>query len=177
MNKKMQKITSILLSAGLMATASTSAVFAASYSNNENIVNHFEGEFLSKDIIDNDLQKMCDDLEESFNVKEKSEVRADFSDVKKSEVRVSRSAGSKAVKYAAKWLRVNYKKIIRKTPKWMRKYIQIDIFMEVIDAYVGVSDSVEEFIHDVLRDVLPKDVVNDWWVDKLTTTIMLIMPI
>lgn len=165
--KKNKKVISMTLIIGTLSSTSVTTALATNTSKIKSTPIQISSEHLnlSQETINSDLNEFCENLLKEVNKYENPQYRE------------RRSVASKGVKYAAKWLRVNWKIIVRKSPKWIRPYLQATVIGEVIDAYVGISDSVEEFIYNVLRDILPKNVVNDWWVDKLTTTIMLLMPI
>lgn len=73
-------------------------------------------------------------------------------------------------------------KVWNKLPSKVKKYFAaqgstgfINKLGKAVDAYTDISDSIDEFVYNVLRDVLPSQ-VSDGWVDKIARTIRLIVP-
>lgn len=149
----------------MITSLSSSVVFAKTQDNicNTNIemIRTTQENNLSQELINKDLNEFCNSLTNSTY----------------SEVETTRGKTSSAVKYMSKWLRVNYKIILRKCPKWLRKYIKIEPFIKALDKYAGISDSVEDYVYNVFRYILPKKYVSDWWVKKIAQTIMLCSPL
>ncbi|WP_349398491.1 hypothetical protein [Clostridium perfringens] len=84
-----------------------------------------------------------------------------------------RSAVTKAIKTAIKWLKGNWAVVYSKLPNWMKKYFKLDAFLKFADTFIGISDSVEDFFHRVFRAMGMPENVN-WFI---TNVIMLLLPI
>ncbi|WP_347299737.1 hypothetical protein [Clostridium perfringens] len=84
-----------------------------------------------------------------------------------------RSAVTKAIKTALKWLRGNWAVVYSKLPNWMKKYVVFDQIFDIADRFIGISDSVEDFFHRLFRAVGMPENVN-WF---LTNVIMILLPI
>ncbi|EPB8178240.1 hypothetical protein ACRTAO_000896 [Clostridium perfringens] len=84
-----------------------------------------------------------------------------------------RSAVTKAIKTALKWLKGNWAVVYSKLPNWMKKYVAFDRIFAIADKFIGISDSVEDFFHRVFRAAGMPENVN-WFV---TNVIMLLLPI
>lgn len=170
LSKKSQRAIAMTLLSVTLATTSAQTVFAATNTKKSiSIETNAKKLNISSETMEGDLNTFCTDLQKEFNKDVLSNSKKD------SEIGI-KSVGSKSVKLAAEWLQKNWTKVLSKAPSWLKPYLQASFLGEAIDAYIGISDTVEEFVYDVLRYMLP-DFVSDWWVDKLTTTIMLLMPI
>lgn len=95
---------------------------------------------------------------------------------------VGSSAVKKSIKAVARWFKRNGMKVWNKLPSKVKKYFAaqgstefINKLGKAVDAYTDISDSIDEFVYNVLRDVLPSQ-VSDGWVDKIARTIRLIVP-
>lgn len=85
----------------------------------------------------------------------------------------TKSAASVTIKKAAKWVVTNWTKIYNKIPDSMKKYFKLDGFISVMDQFIGISDSVEDFFHNCFREMGMPESVN--W--AITNVIMLLLPI
>lgn len=84
-----------------------------------------------------------------------------------------RSAVTKAIKTAVKWLKGNWQVVYSRLPNWMKKYFKFDAFFNLVDTFIEISDSVEDFFHRVFRAMGMPENVN-WFI---TNVIMLLLPI
>ncbi|WP_338854797.1 hypothetical protein [Clostridium perfringens] len=84
-----------------------------------------------------------------------------------------RSAVTKSIKAALKWLKGNWAVVYSKLPNWVKKYVAFDRIFAIADQFIGISDSVEDFFHRVFRAAGMPENVN-WFV---TNVIMLLLPI
>jgi len=81
---------------------------------------------------------------------------------------------SKAVKEAAKWLKSNWSKVYAKLPDVVKPYLTFDAVTKVIDAYVGFSDTIDEFLTNVVNACLPSFL--EWMTPGIVTIISLLLP-
>ncbi|KJR44435.1 hypothetical protein UF75_5184 [Desulfosporosinus sp. I2] len=65
------------------------------------------------------------------------------------------SIGSAAVKAAAKWLKDNWAKVYAKIPDNLKKYFVADKVFEALDIFVGISDTIDAFLTNVVNYLLP----------------------
>lgn len=84
-----------------------------------------------------------------------------------------RSIVTTAIKKAIKWLRSNWTKVYNKLPSWAKDYFKFDVFFNICDQFIGISDSVQEFLNNVFRSMGMPENVN--W--EITNVIMLLLPI
>lgn len=84
-----------------------------------------------------------------------------------------RSPASVAIKKAAKWVVENWPKIYNKLPNSVKQYFKLDGFMKVMDQFIGISDSIEDFFHSSFRAMGMPEWAN--W--AITNVIMLLLPI
>lgn len=141
-----------------LATTSTNVVLATKDNfTSQSIESGVEKLNLSSEKIDKDLNKFYNDLQKEFR---KDALSSGIEVIDDGQVG-TRSIASKSVKAAAKWLKNNWSKVVSKAPSWLKPYLKISFLGKAIDAYIGVSDTVEEFVYDVLRYILP-DFVSSW---------------
>ena len=82
---------------------------------------------------------------------------------------------SAAVKVIKKFLKKKWTKIIKKLPKPVRKLLTADAILAVIDAYVDISDSVEDLLTNCINAILPKPL--EILTPGIVAVIMLFLPI
>lgn len=85
----------------------------------------------------------------------------------------TRNAATVTIKKAAKWLVKNWNKVRKKLPAPLQKYFALDSFIKVMDKYIGISDSIEDFLNNCFRAMGMPESVN--W--AITNAIMLIIPL
>lgn len=85
----------------------------------------------------------------------------------------TRNAATVAIKKAAKWVVKNWTTIYNKIPEPAKKYFKLDGFMKVMDQYIGISDSIEDFLNSCFRDMGMPEWAN--W--AITNAIMVLLPI
>jgi len=78
----------------------------------------------------------------------------------------------KAIKKTIKWMRKNWTKIYNKLPKWAQKYFKFDAFFSVCDQFIGISDSIEDFLNRTFREMGMPESAN--W--AITNVIMILLP-
>ena len=128
----------------------------------EQFENASEIEFLDDDII------LIDGQEYDF------EVVADTLCKKVNTIKPkTRNAATATIKKAAKWLVKNWNKVYNKLPNWAKQYFKLDGFISVMDQFIGISDSIEDFFHDCFRAMGMPESAN--W--AITNVIMLLLPI
>ncbi|WP_160688665.1 hypothetical protein [Clostridium sp. C2-6-12] len=85
----------------------------------------------------------------------------------------TRNPATAGIKKGAKWIVKNWQKIEKKLPDNVKKYFKLDAFMKVMDQYIGISDSIEEFLNSCFREMGMPEWAN--W--AITNAIMVIIPI
>lgn len=80
-----------------------------------------------------------------------------------------------AVKVIKKFLKEKWPKIIRKLPKPVRNILTADAILAVIDAYVEISDTVEELLSYCVNAILPKPL--EVLTPGVVAVIMMFLPI
>lgn len=88
--------------------------------------------------------------------------------------RVKRSVPSMAVKGAAKWLKSNAKKILTVLGKYAAIKGGVSWFIEIVDAVVGVSDSIDELVYNIVDKCAPK--LSNKQVKAVANVIRVLMP-
>ncbi|XOQ47677.1 MAG: hypothetical protein ACFWUM_02030 [Eubacteriales bacterium] len=173
---KLKKLTLGVLIGTLAFNSLAPSVYAMSNSNtqsqiySQNIVGNIE-------ISDQEMQKFEDDLVKMMKDDKilQEELKAILKDNDndnsteqilrngKYQIRsVGSSAAKKAIKAVANWFKRNGMKVWNKLPSKVKKYFAaqgaagfINKLGQVVDAYTDISDSIDEFVYNVLRGVLP----------------------
>lgn len=91
----------------------------------------------------------------------------------------------KAIQVVGKWMNKNYMKIWNILPPGLRLYLStvfdVSVFRESLGKYIGIwlgiSKAIDDYIYNVVRDVLPRGYVNDTTVEKIAQTIRLLIPL
>lgn len=86
---------------------------------------------------------------------------------------ILRNPATATIRTAAKWIVKNWNKIYNKIPDSAKKYFKLDGFMKVMDQYIDISGSIEEFLNSCFRDMGMPEWAN--W--AITNAIMVIIPI
>lgn len=83
------------------------------------------------------------------------------------------SVPTQTIKFAYKWIVSHWTTIYNKLPARLQKYFKIDFFTSVADQFIGISDSVEDFLHRTFRAMGMPETAN--W--AITNIILLLLPI
>ncbi|ACV61651.1 hypothetical protein Dtox_0738 [Desulfofarcimen acetoxidans DSM 771] len=86
----------------------------------------------------------------------------------------SKSIGSAAVKKAAQWLKSNWSKVYAKIPTSVKAYFSFDVVSKYIDAYVKYSDTINEYLANIVNACLPSSL--EWMTPGIVATIELLLP-
>lgn len=146
------------------------------FENNQFIIN---SEKMFEDGIDKKyVEQLCKDYKEINQIlstsdleqieSEKQEMLEDIGPTEKGKL-------SAAVKVIKKFLKEKWPKIIKKLPKPVRQILTADAILSVIDAYVEISDSVEELLTNCVNAILPKPL--EVLTPGVVAVIMLFLPI
>lgn len=146
------------------------------FENNQFII---DSERMLKDGIDKKyVKQLCKDYKEI----NKSLSTSDLEEIEKEKQQMLENLGptergklSAAVKVIKKFLKEKWPKIIKKLPKPVRKILTADAILAVIDAYVEISDTVEELLTNCVNAILPKPL--EVLTPGVVAVIMLFLPI
>ena len=175
MKELSKKLISLTLSSAMIFSLSAPAFAATTNDNiylpNNNSISISYDELLQFEM---DLYNM---------MKNDPELQSELQNIYVSEDRsAASSAAETAIKAAAKWLKKNGLKIWNKLPPKVQAYFAAQgaagfaqKLIDVVDAYADISDNIDQFVYNVLRNILPSQ-VSDWWVDKITRTVRLLIP-
>lgn len=110
------------------------------------------------------------------------EINSSLSTIEKEELKNNANAGpeergklSAAVKVLKKFLKEQWPKILEKLPKAVRAYLSLDFLINMIDAYVGVSDTIEELLTNAINALLPSSL--EFLTPGIVTIITTLLPI
>lgn len=85
----------------------------------------------------------------------------------------TKNAPTVAIKKAAKWIVSNWTTIYNKLPNNVKKYFKIDAFISLMDQFIGISDSIQDFLNSTFRAMGMPEWAN--W--AITNVIMVLLPI
>lgn len=170
-NKLMLKITALTLAttlSSIIVATSTSQVKAASVSDTY-IANSSKADnikIISNDIIEVDgvrysLSSISNAIKKDIN-----------SNPNAGRTIQPRSIQTKAIKVAFEWIIDHSATIYKHLPAGLKKYFKIDAFTKVARQFLGVSDTIENFLHKTFRAMGMPETVN--W--AITNIIMALGP-
>ena len=110
------------------------------------------------------------------------EVNASLSTIEKEQLKNNTNSSPEergkltaAVKVLKKFLKEQWPKIYEKLPKIVQGYLTLDFLIEMIDAYVAVSDTIEELLTNAINAILPSSL--EFLTPGIVTIITTLLPI
>lgn len=173
MCKKFKKNAAIALAIVAISLPLSNSVYAMeSYSKSVNVATKSIDEILSQvdgNVDGLDIKALTEDL---YNELYSDGVTKDLPTNGYS--RVKRGVPSVAVKGAAKWLKSNAKKMVSVLSKYVMVKGGADFFIQMVDAVVGVSDSIDDLVYNIVDKCAPK--LSNKQVKAVANVIMVLMP-